>query len=78
MTPSLRNIALTAPYMHNGSIPTLEAVIEHFNAGGVNHTLQDARIQPLNLTSTQKDQLVSFLYSLTDVELIENPNFRPE
>ncbi|MDP4826914.1 MAG: cytochrome-c peroxidase [Flavobacteriales bacterium] len=78
MTPSLRNIALTAPYMHNGSIPTLEAVIEHFNAGGVNHTLQDARIQPLNLTSTQKDQLVSFLYSLTDVEFIENPNFRPE
>ncbi|MBI1266036.1 MAG: cytochrome-c peroxidase [Cryomorphaceae bacterium] len=78
MTPSLRNIALTAPYMHNGSIPTLEAVIEHFNTGGVNHDLKDERIQPLNLTSEQKEQLVSFLHSLTDVEFTENVNFRPE
>lgn len=78
MTPTLRNIALTAPYMHDGSIPTLEAVIEHFNTGGVNHTNQDNRVHPLNLSSEQKEQLVTFLHSLTDVEFLENTDFRPE
>ena len=77
-TPSLRNIALTAPYMHNGSIATLEEVIEHFNSGGVGHRAQDDRIKPLNLTATEKSDLLAFLQALTDEEFINNPAFEPE
>lgn len=77
MTPTLRNIALTAPYMHDGSIASLEDVIEHFNSGGVNHPLKDEKIQPLNLTFEEKEQLLSFLTSLTDTEFTQNQAFYP-
>ena len=73
--PSLRNIALTAPYMHDGSIQNLYEVIEHYNRGGVNHNNKSTIIQPLNLTEEEKNDLVSFLHSLTDDFFIENTNF---
>lgn len=76
--PSLRNIALTAPYMHDGSLPTLEAVIAHYNSGGFAHPNKAERIQPLGLTSTEQDDIVAFLESLTDRLFIENPLFRKE
>jgi cytochrome c peroxidase len=64
-TPSLRNIALTAPYMHNGSLLTLEDVIDYYDRGGTRADGQDPRISPLNLSSQEKHALVVFLHSLT-------------
>ena len=64
-TPSLRNVALTAPYMHDGSIATLAAVIDYYQAGGAQAPAQDPRIQPLALTNEEKSALVAFLRSLT-------------
>lgn len=69
-TPGLRNVALTAPYFHNGGAATLEQVVEFYNRGG-NFALQniadlDADIQPLGLSAQEKASLVAFLKSLTD------------
>lgn len=64
-TPSLRNVALTAPYMHDGSLRTLREVVEYYNAGGVPHALLDGRIRPLALEAAEIDELVAFLESLT-------------
>ncbi len=64
-TPSLRNIALTAPYMHDGSLSTLEDVIEFYDRGGIKNQLLDPLIKPLGLTPLEKSQLVAFLKSLT-------------
>ncbi|WP_065187365.1 MbnH family di-heme enzyme [Shewanella woodyi] len=85
--PSLRNIALTAPYMHDGSVATLEEVLEIYAAGGRNITdgdyQGDGRLNPLKspfikgftLTDKEKEQLLAFLHSLTDEEFINNPAF---
>jgi cytochrome c peroxidase len=70
-TPSLRNIALTAPYMHDGSLNTLEEIVEHYNSGGKNHINKDSLIVPLNLSTNQKSALVSFLKTLTDSSFIK-------
>ncbi len=63
-TPTLRNVALTAPYMHDGSLPTLRAVVDFFDRGG-DHPNADERIQPLGLTESQKEDSIAFLRSLT-------------
>ncbi len=72
--PNLRNVAETAPYMHNGSMATLEEVVAHFNAGGVGHVNQSPLIKPLGLTEQEKADLVAFLHSLTDQNFINNPD----
>ena len=64
-TPSLRNIALTAPYMHDGSISTLAEIIEFYNLGGIDNELRDPLIRPLNLSQKEAGQLVAFLGALT-------------
>ena len=70
-TPTLRNVALTAPYMHDGSLKTLEEVVDFYNNGGrVNpddpiNDFQSGGIRPLNLTDQQKADLVEFLKALT-------------
>lgn len=64
-TPSLRNVALTAPYMHNGSLSTLPEVVDFYNAGGVPNELLDPLIRPLNLSEQERQDLVAFLQSLT-------------
>lgn len=64
-TPSLRNVALTAPYMHNGSLSTLREVVDFYNEGGVENELLDALIRPLGLTDSECDDLVAFMESLT-------------
>jgi cytochrome c peroxidase len=76
-TPTLRNIALTAPYMHNGSIGTLREVVQFYNGGGVPNALLDTRIKPLDLTEGEIDSLVAFLESLTgsNVDLIVSDAF---
>jgi cytochrome c peroxidase len=73
--PSLRNVELSAPYMHDGSFANLEAVIEHYNSGGVNFPSKSSFIQPLNLTADEKSSLLAFLKSLTDNEFINNTQF---
>ncbi len=68
-TPTLRNITQTAPYMHDGSLHTLEQVIEHYStfehAAPNRHKNNSRLLQPLNLTKEEKSQLVDFLHSLT-------------
>jgi cytochrome c peroxidase len=64
-TPSLRNVALTAPYMHDGSLATLRDVVELYDVGGVANEGLDAAIKPLGLDAGEKQDLVAFLESLT-------------
>jgi len=64
--PTLRNILQTAPYMHDGSLPTLEAVIEHYNSGGSNHPNKSALVKPLGLSEEEKQAIVAFLGVLSD------------
>jgi cytochrome c peroxidase len=72
-TPTLRNIALTAPYMHDGSIPSLEAVLEHYNSGGKDNDNVDVLMRPLGLSKTDIADLIAFLKSLTDTAFTKNP-----
>ena len=65
-TAPLRNVALTAPYMHDGSLQTLWDVVAHYNEGGHENTWQDPQIRPLGLTEQQVDEVVAFLFTLTD------------
>jgi cytochrome c peroxidase len=60
-TPTLREIARTAPYMHDGSLATLEAVVEHYNKGGIANPQLDEEIFPLNLSDQEKADLVTFM-----------------
>ena len=66
-TPSLRQVAITAPYMHDGSLATLEAVVDFYDGGGNANPYQDPRIEPLGLDEGEKAALVAFLRSLTGV-----------
>jgi cytochrome c peroxidase len=76
-TPTLRNIALTAPYMHDGSIPTLEGVLDHYAAGGKGHDNpnKDHLIGGFTLTSQDRSDLIEYLKSLTDDSVIHDPRF---
>jgi cytochrome c peroxidase len=64
-TPTLRNIALTAPYMHDGSMKNLEEVIDHYDKGGDKNRFIDTKIFPLHLTKQEKQDLVAFMKALT-------------
>ena len=64
-TPSLREISRRSPYMHDGSIATLEQVVEHYDRGGVDRPSRSDLIKPLGLTSQDKSDLVAFLKTLT-------------
>ncbi len=69
--PSLRNIELTAPYMHNGSLSTLEEVIEHYNSGGKSSPNKDPLLNDIHLDEFEKQALIAFLKTLTDIKVIE-------
>ena len=80
--PSLRDIAVTAPYMHDGRFSTLEQVVEHYNSGIRPHTnldrrLRDNRGQPIrmNLSQQEKQDLVAFLRTLTDLSFLNDVKF---
>ena len=64
-TPTLREIPQTAPYMHDGSLPTLEEVIEFYNRGANPNPYLDPELRPLNLTTQEKRALVTFLRALS-------------
>lgn len=75
--PSLRNIELSAPYMHDGRFDTLEDVIDHYSTGVQNHPNLDAFIPPngFNFSNTQKTDLLNFLLTLTDDTFTTDPKF---
>lgn len=64
-TPTLRNIALTAPYMHNGGFRTLRSVVDFYAGGGNSNPWLDKEMKPLSLTRQEREDLVAFLESLT-------------
>jgi cytochrome c peroxidase len=67
-TPGLREIARRGPYMHDGSLATLEAVVEHYDQGGVDRPSRSALMQPLGMSSQEKAELVAFLQTLTSAQ----------
>jgi len=87
-TPSLRNVALTAPYMHDGSLASLEAVVDYYDHGGSNAPDQDPRIRPLGLSQDERAAIVAFLRTLTGSNIRKlaadaranacTPTFRPD
>lgn len=68
-TPTLRDVALTAPYMHFGIYKTLNEVVEHYDRGGDDAENLDPNIQPLGLSAQEKNDLVAFLNSLTGTQV---------
>jgi len=75
--PTLRNIAITEPYMHDGSMATLEEVIDHYADGGkLDHPNKTPILRPFRLSETEKRDLIEFLRSLTDEELLHDPRWR--
>jgi len=86
-TPSLRNVGLTAPYMHDGSVATLQDVLDHYAAGGRtipsgpyagrghDNPYIDQRLTGFALTPQNREDLLAFLQSLTDTELTRDPRF---
>lgn len=85
--PSLRNVAITGPYMHDGSIPTLSDVIDHYSQGGrtitsgphagvgANNPNKSEFIKPIGFTKKEKAELLAFLNSLTDQELLVDERY---
>ena len=74
-TPTLRNVALTAPYLHDGSVGSLRELLRRYNAGGYPLPNKDARIRPLGLSEPELQDLEDFLQSLTDSLLLRNPDY---
>jgi cytochrome c peroxidase len=79
-TPTLRNIALTAPYMHDGRFQTLDDVIDHYNSGGLPSTTIDPFMKynsgGLMLSAVQKQRLIAFLHTLTDTAFVSDSRFQ--
>lgn len=80
--PSLRNVALTAPYMHDGRFETLEEVVDHYNENIADHPNLDGRLRDwegnpwrLQLDANQKDALVAFLHALTDENFVNDKKY---
>jgi cytochrome c peroxidase len=70
--PTLRNIALTAPYMHDGSLPTLEAVLVHYASGGHGGPYESEKLQGFTMTPADRADLMAFLNTLTDRTFVTN------
>jgi cytochrome c peroxidase len=75
--PGLRNVAVTAPYMHDGSLPTLEAVVDQYARGGRGGPNTDPLLTPLALSPEQKADLLAFLRALTDETFLQDARYRP-
>jgi cytochrome c peroxidase len=65
-TPQLRNVGVTAPYMHDGSMQTLWDTMDHYNKGGEPNHYLDGGVEPLALTEAEINQVVAFMFTLTD------------
>ena len=73
--PTLRNIAVTAPYMHDGSIATLKDVVTHYAAGGRTTRPKSDKVRGFAISPAETDDLVAFLHALTDEKFLSNPAF---
>jgi cytochrome c peroxidase len=73
--PTLRNVAVSAPYMHDGSLATLDDVIDAYVAGGRGHPNTDPTIHPLDLSADDRADLRAFLEALTDEQFLTNPDY---
>ena len=67
---SLRNVAVTHPYMYDGSLSTLDDVLDHYVSGGSNHPNKSTLIQHISLTDEEREDLKAFLHTLTDERFI--------
>ena len=76
--PSLRNIAFTAPYMHDGSIVSLDDVIAHYASGGADHLNKNPLINGFEISDKEQEQLIKFLKTLSDYTFIEKSIFKKE
>lgn len=76
-TPTLRNIELTSPYMHNGSLKSLEDVLEYYNRGGDHSVNKDPRIRALGLDEGELNDLKEFLEGLTDWNFVQDERLLP-
>lgn len=76
-TPTLRNIALTSPYMHSGNLNTLWDVLEYYNRGGDVSANKDPRIRPLGLNEIELNDLKEFLDGLTDSNFVKDERLLP-
>lgn len=74
-TPSLRNVTLTPPYMHDGTFLDLLSIINNYNVGGRQTATQDSLVHPLNLIPSEWNELVDFLKSLTDTNFTKRSDF---
>ncbi|MBI3893487.1 MAG: hypothetical protein HY303_18370 [Candidatus Wallbacteria bacterium] len=78
-TPPLRDVALHPPYMHDGSLPTLQAVVEHYRKGGIDNPYLDSLMEPLELTDAEAKALVAFLEALNGTGYEDHaPEWFPE
>lgn len=75
--PSLRNVSLTAPYMHDGSLKDLSSVIDHFASGGFAHLNKSSLIHGFAISEEEKGELIAFLESLTDSSFVHNSDHLP-
>ena len=75
--PGLRNVAVSAPYMHDGSLATLADVIDQYDHGGRGDRSADALIEPLALSDDEKGDVLSFLLALTDAAFLTDRRFQP-
>jgi cytochrome c peroxidase len=73
--PGLRNVAVSAPYMHDGSVATLEDVVDHYARGGRGNAATDPAIAPLSLSAEERGDLVAFLRALTDEGFLTDPRW---
>lgn len=74
--PSLRNIELTAPYMHDGSMETLEEVMDHYISGGQFSPNRDSFIPAIDLDDYEKESIIAFMKTLTDTKVINNEGLK--
>jgi cytochrome c peroxidase len=73
--PTLRNVTVTAPYMHDGSIASLEAAVTHYATGGKPSPFRSDRVRGFAIDAGEKADVVAFLESLTDQGFLTNPSF---
>jgi cytochrome c peroxidase len=73
--PTLRNIAVTAPYMHDGSVATLKDVVAHYAAGGRSKRQKSDKVRGFAISPAEIDDVVAFLRTLTDERFLANPAF---
>ena len=74
-TPTLRNIAMTAPYMHDGSMATLEDVVQHYERGGLPNPNKSHIVQGFTISQQERQDLIAFLHSLTDIAALQDPRW---